>query len=99
MFPISLSQKLIRDIKIDFVKIIGYEEIILNPFHFIISRRITNKPLQFPQFVPQFLTPDPYNRLICHFSERPDSSMGLRNLIIIMLHITTNKGIFDIIIF
>jgi len=33
-----------------------------------------------------------YNRLIYHFSERADSSMGLRNLIIIMLHITTNQG-------
>jgi len=42
--------------------------------------------------VPQFLTPDQYNRLICYFSEQPDSSVGLRNLIIIMLHITTNKG-------
>jgi len=42
--------------------------------------------------VPQFLTPDEYNRLICHFSEQPDSSMGLRNLIIIMLHINTNQG-------
>ena len=44
--------------------------------------------------VPQFLTPDErkYNRLICHFSERADSSMGLRILIIIMLHITTNQG-------
>jgi site-specific recombinase XerD len=39
--------------------------------------------------VPEFLTPDPYSRLICHFSEQPDSSMGLRNLIIIKLHITT----------
>jgi len=27
--------------------------------------------------VPQFLTPDEYNRLICHFSGEPDSSMGL----------------------
>ena len=42
--------------------------------------------------VPQFLTPDEYNRLICHFSERADSSMGLRNLIIIMLYITTKQG-------
>jgi len=44
---------------------------------------------QLAQVVPQFLTLDPYNRLICHFSEQPDSSMGLRNLIIIMLHIKT----------
>jgi len=42
--------------------------------------------------VPQFLIPDQYNRLICHISEQPDSSMGLRNLIIIMLHISTNQG-------
>ena len=35
--------------------------------------------------VPQFLTPVEYNRLICHFSELTDSSMGLRNLIINML--------------
>jgi site-specific recombinase XerD len=42
--------------------------------------------------VPQFLTPDQYNRLIWHFSERVDSSMGLRNLTIIMLHITTHQG-------
>jgi len=49
--------------------------------------------------VPEFLTPDQYNRLICHFSERVDSSMGLRNLIIIMLHITTNKGFDETITF
>jgi len=35
--------------------------------------------------VPQFLTPDEYNRLIRYFSERIDSYMGLRNLVIIML--------------
>ena len=35
---------------------------------------------------PQFIAPDRYSRLICHFSERADSSMRLRNLIIIMLH-------------
>ena len=45
--------------------------------------------------VPQLLTPDQYNRLIWHLSEQPDSSMGLRNLIIIMLHITTKKGIYE----
>jgi integrase/recombinase XerC len=45
--------------------------------------------------VPQFLTPDQYNRLICHFSEQPDSSMGLRKLIIIMLHITTKKSFYE----
>ena len=35
--------------------------------------------------VPQFLTPDEYNRLIKHFSLRADTEMGLRNLIIILL--------------
>jgi integrase/recombinase XerC len=35
--------------------------------------------------VPQFLTTDEYNRLICHFTDQADSPMGLRNLIIIML--------------
>ena len=43
--------------------------------------------------VPHFLTPDQYNRLICHFSEWADSSIGLRNLIIIMLYITTNQDL------
>ena len=43
--------------------------------------------------VTQFLTPDQYNRLIWHLSEQPDSSIGLRNLIIIMLHITTPQGL------
>ena len=35
--------------------------------------------------VPQFLTPDEYNRLIRHFGQRADTKMGLRNLIIILL--------------
>jgi len=34
---------------------------------------------------PSVPHPDEYNRLTYHFSERADSSMGLRNLIIIML--------------
>jgi len=42
--------------------------------------------------VTQFLTPDQYNRLIFYFSEQPDLSVGLRNLIEIMLNMTTNKG-------
>ncbi|RZB35684.1 MAG: hypothetical protein SRB2_02981 [Desulfobacteraceae bacterium Eth-SRB2] len=42
--------------------------------------------------VPQFLTQKEYKLLIRHLSERADSSMGLRNLIIIMLHITTKQG-------
>jgi hypothetical protein len=46
---------------------------------------------QLAQFVPQFLTPDEYKRLICHFSEQPDSFMGLRNFII-MLNIATYQG-------
>jgi len=49
--------------------------------------------------VTQFLTPDEYNRLICHFSEQPDSSMGLKNLIIIMLHITTKQSFVETIRF
>jgi len=61
-------------------------------FHFLtlhqhIPKNIALK-LPYPKIektVPQFLTPDEYNRLICHFSERADSSMGLRNLIIIVL--------------
>ncbi|MEA1948286.1 MAG: hypothetical protein U9N83_13400 [Thermodesulfobacteriota bacterium] len=68
-------------------------------FHFLTIHQHTPKnialKLPYPKIektVPQFLTPDEYNRLICHFSEQPDSSMGLRNLIIIMLHITTNQG-------
>ncbi|OQY10486.1 MAG: hypothetical protein B6I30_08450 [Desulfobacteraceae bacterium 4572_187] len=42
--------------------------------------------------VPQFLTQEEYKLLIRHFTNRADSSMGLRNLAIIMLHITTNQG-------
>ncbi len=61
-------------------------------YHFLTLHRHTPKnialKLPYPKIektVPQFLTPDEYNRLICHFSNRADSSMGLRNLIIIML--------------
>jgi integrase/recombinase XerC len=61
-------------------------------FHFLTLHRNTQKnialKLPYPKIektVPQFLTPDEYNRLICHFSQQSDSSIGLRNLIIIML--------------
>ena len=75
-------------------------------FHFLTLHRHIQKnialKLPYPKIektFPQFLTPDQYNRLICHFSEQPDSSMGLRNLIIIMLHITTNQGFVETITF
>ena len=68
-------------------------------FHFLTLHQHTPKnialKIAYPKIektVPQFLTPDEYNHLICHFSEQPDSSIGLKNLIIIMLHITTNQG-------
>jgi len=69
-------------------------------YHFLTLHRHTPKnialKIPYPKIertVPQFLTPDQYNRLICHFSKKQDSSsMGLKNLIIIMLHISTNKG-------
>jgi len=62
-------------------------------FHFLTLHQHTPKnialKIPYPKIektLPQFLTPDEeYNRLICHFSEQPDSSMGLRNLVIIML--------------
>jgi integrase/recombinase XerC len=61
-------------------------------FHFLTLHRDTQKnialKLPYPKIektVPQFLIPDEYNRLICHFSQQSDSSIGLRNLIIIML--------------
>jgi site-specific recombinase XerD len=61
-------------------------------FHFLTLHQHTPKnialKIPYPKIektVPQFLTPDEYNRLICHFSERADSCMGLRNLVIIML--------------
>jgi len=40
----------------------------------------------------QFLTQEEYKLLIRHFTTRTDSSMGLRNLVIIMLYINTNQG-------
>jgi site-specific recombinase XerD len=68
-------------------------------YHFLTLHRIIPENIatgiphpKIEKSVPEFLTPDQYNRLIRHFSEQPDSSMGLRNLIIIMLHITTNQG-------
>ena len=61
-------------------------------FHFLTLHQYTPKnialKIPYPKIektVPKFLTPDEYNCLICHFSERADSSMGLRNLIIIVL--------------
>ncbi len=61
-------------------------------FHFLTLHRCTQKnialKLPYPKIektVPHFLTPDEYNRLICHFSQQSNSSIGLRNLIIIML--------------
>jgi integrase/recombinase XerC len=61
-------------------------------YHFLTLHRHVPKNialgLPYPKIektVPQFLTPDEYNRLIRYFSERIDSHMGLRNLIIIML--------------
>jgi len=72
-------------------------------FHFLTLHQHTPKnialKLPYPKIektVPHFLTPDKYNRLICHFSKKQDSSsMGLKNLIIIMLYITTNKGFIE----
>ena len=61
-------------------------------FHFLTLHRHVPKnialKLPYPKIektVPQFLTINEYNRLIRHFSERINSHMGLRNLIIIML--------------
>lgn len=45
--------------------------------------------------VPHFPTHDPYSRLNCHFSEPPGSSMGLKNLIIIILQITTKHDFIE----
>jgi integrase/recombinase XerC len=61
-------------------------------YHFLTLHRIVPENiatgLPYPKIektVPQFLTTDEYNRLIRHFTNRADSPMGLRNLIIIML--------------
>jgi integrase/recombinase XerC len=71
-------------------------------YHFLTLYRIIPEKIvtgiPYPKIyktIPEFLTPHQYNRLIGHFSEQEDSSMGLRNLIIIMLHITTNQGFGD----
>jgi len=73
-------------------------------YHFLTLHRIIPENIAtgipYPKIektVPQFLTQEEYKLLICHFSEQPDSSMGLRNLIITMLHIITNKGFNEII--
>jgi len=60
----------------------------------IISENIATS-IPYPKIektVPQFLTQEEYKLLIRHLSERADSSMGIRKLVIIMLHITTNQG-------
>jgi len=68
-------------------------------YHFLTLQRIIPEniatSIPYPKIektVPQFLTHEEYKLLIRHLSERVDSSMGLRNLIIIMLHITTKQG-------
>jgi integrase/recombinase XerC len=68
-------------------------------YHFLTLHRIIPENIApgipYPKIektVPQFLTQEEYKFLIRHFIARADSSMGLRNLIIIMLHITTNQG-------
>jgi integrase/recombinase XerC len=68
-------------------------------YHFLTLHRIIPENIAtgipYPKIektVPRFLTQEEYKLLIRHLSERADSSMGLRNLIIIMLHITTNQG-------
>jgi integrase/recombinase XerC len=40
---------------------------------------------EFEKTVPQFLSIEGYIRLLSHFTDRADSPMGLRNLVIIML--------------
>lgn len=61
-------------------------------YHFLTLHRIVPEniagALSYPKIektVPQFLTHVEYRRLIRHFTDRADSPMGLRNLIIIML--------------
>jgi len=75
-------------------------------YHFLTLHRIIPENIatgiphpKIEKTVPQFLIPEEYNRLICHFSEQADSSMGLGNLIIVMLHIPTNKGFDETITF
>jgi|GEM_PF-1064210 len=61
-------------------------------YHFLTLHRIVAEniatALPYPKIektVPQFLTQADYRRLIRHFTDRADSPMGLRNLIVIML--------------
>jgi len=61
-------------------------------YHFLTLHRIVPENiaggLSYPKIertVPQFLTQAEYQRLIRHFTDRADSPMGLRNLIIIMV--------------
>jgi integrase/recombinase XerC len=61
-------------------------------YHFLTLHRIVSENiatgLLYPKIektVPQFLTIEEYTRLLGHFTERADSPMGLRNLIVIML--------------
>ena len=61
-------------------------------YHFLTLHRIVPENIatgllypKIEKMIPQFLTQDEYRRLIRHFTDRADSPMGLRNLIIIML--------------
>jgi len=61
-------------------------------FHFLVLNQWTSKniarDLPYPKIektAPKFLTIEEYNQIIRHFSDRADSPMELRNLIIIML--------------
>ena len=61
-------------------------------YHFLTLHRIVPENiatgLPYPKIektVPQFLTQSEYQGLIGHFTDRADSAMGLRNLIIILL--------------
>ena len=68
-------------------------------YHFLTLHRVIPENIatgipypKIEETVPLFLTQEEYKLLIRHLNERADSSMALRNLIIIMLHITTNQG-------
>jgi integrase/recombinase XerC len=61
-------------------------------YHFLTLHRIVSENiatgLLYPKIektVPQFLTIEEYTRLLGYFTDRADSPMGLRNLVIIML--------------
>ena len=61
-------------------------------YHFLTLHRIVSENiasgLRYPKIektVPQYLTEEEYTRLLGHFTDRADSPMGLRNLIIIMV--------------